>query len=118
MAFPTLLPAREPQEVRAILQAVSEIDAAEFRGKVTGDEADDLFSEAEFDGLEINPSALFKTDDQSFEASGTVYVRLPYGGGDGEAGMTDSYAAVVKGKVTGGGAEITGISIDTSSLFR
>src|SRR4051794_12030507 len=100
MASASLSPIAQPDRVQAVLRAATALDASSFFNKAAGDDVSELSGETVFDGLEINPEAVFQAGRDMFEASGIVYLTLNYGRASDHVHMTDSYPAVVKGQFT------------------
>jgi len=113
-----LTPVDDPAQLEMILDAIAEIDYDELTKKSTGDQIDELSSNTIFESIEVTPEAIFKRDNDQFEASAVVYVTLNYGGRKDGVSMPDSYPATVRGELTKDGAIVTDISVDTSSFYE
>lgn len=114
-----LKPIEEDHQVAAVVEAVSALTADDvFRGQ-TSDDLGELSSNTLFDGVEVNPDAIFTSGENRFEASATVYVTLTYGGSRDNVSIPDSYPAIVRGHFEANGeAEVEAIEVDTSSFFE
>jgi hypothetical protein len=112
---PILSVMKDRVRIHKVVDAAQAVNDAAFFSKAQGDDVRALSKNTEFDSLEVGPDTVFQTSGDGFEASGIVYVTLKYGH---SVSMPDSYPAVIKGTFKDDAAEITEISVDTSSFFK
>ncbi|MET4455458.1 hypothetical protein [Bradyrhizobium sp. RT3b] len=116
--FPTnLQPIEDPREASAILSAIEKFDLTSSPG---WDALDELSSQTVLEGLEANPDGIFNTPAGKFEAVGTAYVTLNYGGKRDAASMPDSFPVRIIGSFdrTANKVTIEDVQVDTSSFFE
>jgi hypothetical protein len=114
-----LSPVGDDAKLKRIVDAISEIDGAEFLQRANSDAVTALSSNTEFEALEVSPEAVFEKKDGGFEASAIVYVTLNYGGKNDKVSMPDSYPAVVEGTIDREGhPSVDRIQVDTSSFYE
>jgi hypothetical protein len=114
-----LKPIDENSQVEAVVDVVSALTADDVFSGQTASDLDELSSNTLFEGIEVNPDAIFTSGENRFEASATVYVTLTYGGSRDNVSIPDSYPAIVRGHFNvDGEAEVEQIEVDTSSFFE
>lgn len=107
----------EPQDVRAVLKAIEALSQDDLVEMGAWDVVDQLSSQAMFDAMEGTSEGVFRRPDGSFEAVATLYVTLQFGGSRDRTAMSDTYPAIVRGKLDGSGVKIQSVEIDNSSFY-
>lgn len=78
----------------------------------------DLSSRTIFEAIDADPASLILNGDGTFEIDAVVYVTLVYGPSRDEVSISDEYPAVITGRVTADGVDITAVTVDTASFYR
>lgn len=112
-----LQPIEDPDALSAIQTAIASV-APDL--VMHGGELEALSSGTEFEALDAASDGIFWADDkQHFEAVGTVYVTLNYGGTRDPVSMSDAYPAYVYGHVEGQNrAMVDRVEVDVSSFYE
>jgi hypothetical protein len=109
-----LKPVTDPDRIDAILRAIEEFDIVGSEG---WGNLDELSSNTELEGVEPNPEGIFESPDMTFQAIGSVYVTLNYGGKQDSTSMSDSYPFHAFGRFEPDGhALVQQFKVDTSSF--
>ena len=112
-----LQPIEDVEVLSAIQNAIASVDSDLV---MRGGELEALSSGTEFEALDAASDGIFWADDtQHFEAVGTVYVTLNYGGTRDPVSMSDAYPAYVYGHNEGKSrAAIDRVEVDVSSFYE
>ncbi len=79
---------------------------------------DTLSSRTGVDFVDTDPGSIIVHPDGRFEAAGTVYVMLHYGGSRDEALMSDGYPMTLRGHSTEDGkVDVQSAEVDTRSFY-
>ena len=108
----------DDRTISMIVDAVENIDGAQFVRLSSGDDVSELSSNTVFEGLEVVSEGILQAGATGFEASATVYVTLNYGGSRDSVSMPDSYPAVVRGMIENDDITISEIDVDTGSFYE
>ncbi|KPF91277.1 hypothetical protein IP81_13190 [Novosphingobium sp. AAP83] len=98
--------------------AVSNLTLDDYPVLNAWDDLDALSSRTIFEGIEAIPGGIVFDEDGHFEVAATIYVTLNYGGSRDEVSMSDSYPAMIYGKVDDLlNVDISECSFDTHSFY-
>lgn len=112
-----LNPVTDGTRLEAIFRAIEAFEISDSEG---WGQLDELSSRTEIESVEPDPDGLFESPDAStFEAIGSVYVTLNYGGKKDGLSMADSYPFHAFGRFQSEGqATVERLKVDTSSFYE
>jgi hypothetical protein len=110
-------PIKDNNFLSLIMEAVENYDLAS--SPEWGD-LDALSNHTELETIEVNPDGIFEGPPGSFQAVGSVYVILNYGGKRDSSSMSDSYPVLVTGKLDRAAKTVSveTVAVDTSSFYK
>jgi hypothetical protein len=112
-----LTPIEDPLRVEAVLKAIEEYDIILDSDALS--KLDEISSQTQIESIEPDPDGLFEEPDGHFQAVGSIYVTLNYGGKRDAASMSDSYPFHAFGRLAeDGSASVERIEVDTSSFYE
>lgn len=107
------------EQLQPIISAILRLHFDDLQKGGAWQPLDELSSNTQFEGIEPNPDGIYKVGDDDFEAVANVYVTLNYGDKSDPASMSDSYPAIVSGKIDANNSvQIESIKVDTSSFYK
>jgi hypothetical protein len=110
-----LTPMENPRHIEAVLSALEDYDIS---NSDAWDKLDEISSHTEIENIEPNLDGLFEEPNGGFQAVGSIYVTLNYGGKRDAAWMSDSYPFHAFGRLTADGASVERLEVDTSSFYE
>lgn len=111
-----LTPIKNPGRIEAILKAIEEYDIAVSDA---WNKLDEISSQTQVESIEPDPDGLFEEPDGRFQAVGSIYVTLNYGGRRDATSMSDSYPFHAFGHLgDDGSASVDRMEVDTSSFYE
>jgi hypothetical protein len=111
-----LTPMEDPSHIEAVLKAIEEYDILDSDA---WNKLDEISSQTQIESIEPDPDGLFEEPDGHFQAVGSIYVTLNYGGKRDATSMSDSYPFHAFGRLADdGSASVERIEVDTSSFYE
>ena len=113
-----LKPIDTPERLHSVLDAVAELGP---EGDALGEVLSALKAlpaETHFNGIDASADGVFESESEpdKFQAVGTIYVQLKFGGAKEGSGLSESYPAYIFGHFVKDKAVIDTVTVDTTSF--